>query len=624
MAEMALDRVDVLMVDPDRNSQSVLRTILGNSGFRNFQTGRSIEEMRNRVDETIPDLLISECEFPDGDFCDFVSSLRHHDLGRNPFVSIIALTQAPNPDKVTRISNSGVDHLVVKPFSTAQMVDRIMALMKSRKLFVVTSDYIGPDRRRDSNRESAIARIAVPNTLRAKALGTATPEDIQRAIDITLAEVNLQKLERYDDEIGFLVDRIVPVLANGRPDAEAARHLERLLYVAGDTGRRLTGTKYAHVSELCEALLSVSDSVVASIDRPDPLDIQLLRPLSQAIRVGFGTNEKMVAAAHEISVKALERFRRAQEEKTSHTPRRRKTDAADATTPPAPSGKTAVWVSTPGEGAPAAPVAEPLMGTSGGPGPDFATSFARTLCSFLHERLSPWHVEPAKQTPMPFVLSASFAACFEEIVRLHIANAIPRARRMVVLAQSLNLSESSDAVFQALFDEPNAKDNVPRFLWNSWWDEIRTALTDRAEEGSGHPFREDAGQIWHFLQAGAAEGGYDPPQLQDIAFLKSLFDFSPIGIHDGKTGLQQVLQHEAAGEAHEGASRNFILGQIESQPPYFGDLLALWAYFTRKDFTPAIQKSFIASTGRTPSERRLVLPFYLRWAPDLTRRSETR
>lgn len=635
MAEMALDRVDILMVDPDRNAQSVLRTILGNSGFRNFQTGRSIEEMRNRVDETIPDLLISECELPDGDFCDFVYSLRHHDLGRNPFVSIIALTQAPSPDMVTRISNSGVDHLVVKPFSTAQVVDRIMTLMKSRKLFVVTSDYIGPDRRRNSNRESKINRIAVPNTLKAKALGTATPEDIQRAIDLTLAEINIQKLERYDDEIGYLVDRIVPALANGRPDTEATSYLERLLYVAGDTGRRLTGTKYAHVSELCEALLTVSDSVYASLGRPDPRDIQLLRPLSQAIRIGFGTNEKTVAAAHEISIKALERFRRAQAEKSPHTPRRRSTDTVEAEAPPSPSGKTAVWIATPeSEEIPASPVAaDPVSEATEGvaatakPGTsvqDFNTSFARSLCAFLHDRLTPWHVESRKQAPLPFALSASFATCFEEAVRLHIANAIPRTRRMVVLAQNLNPNESSDAVFRSLFDEPNPRDNVPRFLWNSWWDEIRNALSGQADQNPNAPFREDAKQIWHFLQAGAADGNYDPPQLQDIAFFKSLFDFTTTGIHNGKTGLQQVLQHEASGEAQEGASRNFMLAQIENQPPYLGDLLALWAYFTRKDFTPAIQKSFIASTGRTLSERRLVLPFYLRWAPDLTRRNDTK
>lgn len=636
MAEAALDQVDVLMIDPDRNAQSVLRTILGNSGFRNFQVGRSIEEMRSRVDETIPDLLISECELPDGDFCDFVSSLRHHELGRNPFVSIIALTQAPNPDTVTRISNSGVDHLVVKPFSTAQIVDRILALMKSRKLFVVTSDYIGPDRRGDSKRKNSVARIAVPNTLKAKALGNVSPEDIQKAIDITLAEVNLQKLERYDDEIVFLVDHILPALEGSRVDDTARQYMERLLFVAGDTGRRLTGTKYAHVSELCEALRTVSGSVFESLERPDSRDVQLLRPLSQAIRVGFGTNEETVAAAHEISTEALAWFRKAQEEKTTGTPRRRSTDIAHEEERPRAAEKTTSWVTKPTPNGPSSqspgrvtsPAETAEARERGTPAEQahlegsFETVFVESLCSFVRQRLTPWHTGVTKPGPLPFVLSDAFYDRFEDAIRRHAAHAIPRNRRMVVLSQSLGRNDISEGVFHPLFNEPNAKDNVPRFLWNNWWDDIRSALRRDAEAPiADDVVDQDARQIWTLFQDDTAAGRYDPPRLEDIAFFKALFDYSTDGIGNGMTGLQQVLQHEATGDAQEGASRNFILAQIENQPPYFGDLLALWAFFTRRDFTPAIQKSLVASTGRTPAERRLVLPFYLRWAPDLTRRS---
>ena len=43
--------------------------------------------------------------------------------------------------------------------------------MKNRKSFIVTSDYIGPDRRRDPDRTSSIKPIEPPNILKALAEG---------------------------------------------------------------------------------------------------------------------------------------------------------------------------------------------------------------------------------------------------------------------------------------------------------------------------------------------------------------------------------------------------------------------------------------------------------------------
>lgn len=60
----------------------------------------------------------------------------------------------------------GVDDVIIRPFSTAFAEERIRTLVKARKPFIVTSDYIGPDRRRDEDRGIGSAnRIEAPNTL---------------------------------------------------------------------------------------------------------------------------------------------------------------------------------------------------------------------------------------------------------------------------------------------------------------------------------------------------------------------------------------------------------------------------------------------------------------------------
>src|SRR3546814_1821103 len=62
--------------------------------------------------------------------------------------------------------------LLVKPLSTRIILDRIETVALHRKPFVVTSDYIGPDRRKAvARRDSNVPLIEVPNPLREKMLG---------------------------------------------------------------------------------------------------------------------------------------------------------------------------------------------------------------------------------------------------------------------------------------------------------------------------------------------------------------------------------------------------------------------------------------------------------------------
>lgn len=643
MAQVTLNDVDVLIGDPDQNSLSILRAVLGNSGFRNMQVGRTLEEVRDSVSNELPDLLICDCDLPGGDFFDFVYSLRHHEFGRNPFLSIIAVTRTPSPENVRRISECGVDHLVIKPFSTGQMMDRIKQLVGARKLFVVTSDYIGPDRRIDVERGSTVTRMNVPNTLKAKIAGRATAEDIQRAIDLTVAEVNVQKMERYDDEITFLVEQIVPDMEKGSFDDTVVQFLGRLVYVAGDISRRMVGTKYAHVAELCQALHTVTNTVFTARGDANARDIQLLRPLSQAIKVGFGTSEEMIAAAREISKEALSRFREVHAEtppEISATPMEAPpvygiVTEFEATGESAKAPSVSVAAPIPAPAPTTARAAPPLPvqqeGTAlgleasaprsaGNESGDFNEVFVDSLCEFVRQRLEPWQVGDLETGPLPFLLAPGFCEKMVEAVRKYVARAIPGNRRMVVLSQSVSRSEITEDYFMKMFAAPQ-KENVPRFLWNNWWDDIKGALSEGDTPfGVNKEVAKDAPGIWDIIQKGAAQANYDAPKVEDIPLIQLLFDFDHDEVRGVMKGVLQVLEHEASEFADDGASRNYMLSQIDALPQHCGEWIALWAFYTQsKIFTRLIQKSYVASTGRTAKERRAALPYYLRWAPDLTR-----
>ncbi len=299
MNKLQLDQVDLLLVDPDRNVRNIVRNILHDFGFRDLRTAETLTETQEAVTKAMPDLLISEVKLPDGDFCGFIRALRHHEIADNPFLPVIGITWDPTLEIVGQVIDSGADDLLAKPVSTAQLQDRINSLIVARKPFGVTSDYIGPDRRSGSKRKTTIPLIEVPNTLKAKAIGEEPDTNLQQAIDRTIAEVNLHKLDRHAHQINWLLDGILPVLEGGAMTTAARGMLERLLYVAEDSGRRLHGTPYEHVSELCRSLIKVSRDILDADDEPKKRDVSLLRPLGQAIKAGFDAGT--AAAAREIS-----------------------------------------------------------------------------------------------------------------------------------------------------------------------------------------------------------------------------------------------------------------------------------------------------------------------------------
>lgn len=296
--KLRFDTVDVLLIDPDLNFRHSMATSFISEGFNTVRQGNKLSNISDNINVAMPDLLIGDCDLPDGDFCNYVSELRHY--GVNPFLPIIAMLQTPTEDMVRKAINSGADFLLTKPVSPGQIFERIAALIKARKPFVVTSDYIGPSRRPPEREDHSIPLMDVPNTLRAKATGI-MENTSQQAIDLVIADINLQKLERHSNQIGYLVERIVPALQNGLADKDTAAHLDRLLFVAEDMARRQSGTVYSHISDLCQSLISVTRTLVTAGSNPTSKDVNLLSQLSRAVQAGFDATQDTADAARKIS-----------------------------------------------------------------------------------------------------------------------------------------------------------------------------------------------------------------------------------------------------------------------------------------------------------------------------------
>ena len=176
--------------------------------------------------------------------------------------------------------------------------------MKNRKPFVVTSDYIEPDRRRSGRHEASsdIPLFHVPNTLRDKAAGRRVDmTELQTAINSVIFEINEQRLVRNSDQISFLVNLIVKAINEVAVNREVEEHIRRLVEMANECGLCLIDSSFDHVGEICHTLNEVMTSISHDAQSPNSREVQLLPKLSQAVLVGFNPARDESVMGGEIS-----------------------------------------------------------------------------------------------------------------------------------------------------------------------------------------------------------------------------------------------------------------------------------------------------------------------------------
>lgn len=284
-------RIHLIVYEP--GIRRIVRDMLRSIGVDDVILGGKFEDIRIAITENTPDLMILGSSFPDGDVPALIKDVRHNKIGKDPFLPIISLTAEPTEDLVGNIAGSGSDDLLVYPLSPAQLLARIEALIEKRKPFVVTDNYIGPDRRgidAYAQGQGEISRIDVPNALRATVTGEMSKQELEMAIKSSLGTVNGQRLGRSGDHISWLINRIIAGYESetgGMLEPAIGDFLRELIKLGGETSKRLAGTGFEHVAYLCETLISVTERMEAAGTDAEETDKALLGELANAFRTAF-------------------------------------------------------------------------------------------------------------------------------------------------------------------------------------------------------------------------------------------------------------------------------------------------------------------------------------------------
>lgn len=264
-ASYRYDLANALVCDPVAANRMASRNALFGMGFRNIEMIGSCDDLRQWLGDNDTDLLVIEASENIEEACRVMQEIRQGKTGRNPFLIIISTTWQTSGEIVRGVVGAGADDLLVRPFSVKQVADRIRTHVDARKGFVVTSDYIGPDRRRDSQRPSDAQLIAVPNSLKLRAAeglpAQAAAVLAARAIEKSRSLVNLEKMRRSAFQIGVLADFLKEAANTGASPEMRRADVERVRALNEELARRAAESGFEGLNDLCGTVTNVVKSV---------------------------------------------------------------------------------------------------------------------------------------------------------------------------------------------------------------------------------------------------------------------------------------------------------------------------------------------------------------------------
>ncbi len=207
----SLAAIRMLLGEANPNVRSSLRTSLFRHGLRGIQDSASALRSHELLGEQPFDLVVLDASMEDSDVLGIVRLVREHRLSKDPFVNVILIADPPHPDMARRLVNAGADAVLIRPISVQVLHARINLLIESRRPFVVTQDYIGPERRTEPRQGAMLVpEIQVPSSLKNRAYGRTDDELHMKAVSTSWEIVKKKRAERLIYQIGWLAKRILP------------------------------------------------------------------------------------------------------------------------------------------------------------------------------------------------------------------------------------------------------------------------------------------------------------------------------------------------------------------------------------------------------------------------------
>ena len=244
--------------------RSAVKGALSSKGFRSLIELSTLLDLHDTIAMDRADLIVTTMRLGHDDVTPLLLDMRHHRLGTNPFVVVIALLESPQKEDLHRLVNAGVDDVLLMPISPTQLLTRIETIKRARKQFIFTHDYVGPDRRKADRPQVGQQPFMFdpPNPLKLREEPLIDESRYKGLIRNGLAvyrrfflAVQARQLEWLSDQVS--IGRRDPQI----PDKDMATNLARLTHMAQDLSKRLNAEEQSEPFKLVTELVDVAHEV---------------------------------------------------------------------------------------------------------------------------------------------------------------------------------------------------------------------------------------------------------------------------------------------------------------------------------------------------------------------------
>jgi CheY-like chemotaxis protein len=148
-----LASLKILVVDDNVNILRLLCDVLRAGGVGQVETASDGRRALNTLAALDPDLIFCDWNMPVMDGIELTRTIRRaavepDRLIPNPQVPVIIVTGHRSEGDVELARRAGVNEFVIKPFTPAGLLSRISLAKARPRPFVVSEEFVGPDRRR--------------------------------------------------------------------------------------------------------------------------------------------------------------------------------------------------------------------------------------------------------------------------------------------------------------------------------------------------------------------------------------------------------------------------------------------------------------------------------------------
>lgn len=144
---LAMKGVQPLIVDDNVQSLDLVCAILMGFGINKTVKCGSAAEARDLLLVRVFDLVIVDCEMPDEDGYALVRDIRSDPQGPNFTVPILMMSAVTPKSKVETARDDGANFTIAKPVSPTTLLERMLWVAQSNRVFISDPGYCGPDRR---------------------------------------------------------------------------------------------------------------------------------------------------------------------------------------------------------------------------------------------------------------------------------------------------------------------------------------------------------------------------------------------------------------------------------------------------------------------------------------------